>query len=50
MPKYPSTDCCNGNLRPRMTYRKLAMLGDSLQYEMEVLVPPGLEFDGGRRP
>jgi hypothetical protein len=41
------SDCFNGNLRSRMDYRRMATLGDALQYEFEIFVPADLRFAGG---
>lgn len=41
------SDCYNGNLRSRLAYRNHARLGDAMQYQMEIMVPPGFRYGGG---
>lgn len=41
------SDCFNGNLRSRIAYRSYAQLGDSVQYEFDLLVPRDLQYGGG---
>lgn len=44
------SDCLNGSVRSMLRYERWAELGETLNYSMDILVEPGLEYEGYFNP